>query len=185
MAKAGRKRKAGKRTASGRLSRAGQSVVFDQGTERTRMKFSVYGQDGSDAIGRAFYHGLLGDDGQNLKDTARKVFRAYWPMLAVGRVGSCLGDNHGAANDDDFLPPDERERKIEREKRLTEELRTVARLGHDYRRAFDALVIDINPDEGPAFLDAIIWAKTHGRAPAKADMDKLAKAIEALEAIAK
>ena len=125
MARRGRPRKAGKRTASGRLK--AQPVTFDKGTERTQDKFSVYGADGSDAIGRAYVMGLLGADSNghptsealDLRNLARKIHRAYWPMLAVGREKSCLGlDINGQAVNDNLLDPEEREYKIKREKRL-------------------------------------------------------------------
>lgn len=184
MSRAGRKRKAGKRTASGQLSRAKGSIVFDQGSPRTRDKFSVYGQDGSDAIGRAYHHGLLGDDGLNLRNAGRRVFRAYWPMFAVGRVQTAIGDKSGHANDDELLDRDQRERRIAAERWLADTLRMVDRMGRETRRAFDQLVININPDEGPAWLDSIIWHRARGVEPVEADMKTLAKALEPLSHIA-
>lgn len=186
MAKAGRKRKPGKRTPSGQLSRAvPQAVTFDKGSKRTQDKFSVYGADGSDAIGRAYVQGLLGPDGLELRNLARKVFRAYWPMLAVGREKSCLGlDINGQAVNDNLLPDEERDYKIARERRLTATLRKVDRMGQAHRRAFDALVIDINPDCGPIWLDGLIWAQEHGKPADPWHTSCLKRAMEALEAIA-
>lgn len=186
MAKAGRKRNAGKRTPSGRLSRAkAPSPIFDKGSQRTQDKFSVYGPDGSDAIGRAYVQGLLGEDGLELRNLARKIHRAYWPMLAVGREKSCLGlDINGQAVNDNLLDEDERAYKIAREKRLTHTLRHVAMMGQPHRRAFDALCIDLHPDCGPVWLDGIIWAKTHGKPVDPWHADCLKRAIEALKAVA-
>ena len=190
MARRGRPRKAGKRTASGRLK--AQPVTFDKGTERTQDKFSVYGADGSDAIGRAYVMGLLGADsnGQptsealDLRNLARKIHRAYWPMLAVGREKSCLGlDINGQAVNDNLLDPEEREYKIRREKRLTDTLRTVERMSRQHRKAFDDLCIELHPDCGPVWLDALIWAKRHGKTADRADEQAMARAIEALEQI--
>ena len=179
----GRPSKSGKRTKSGRLKE--RPVTFDRGTQRTQDKFSVYGADGSDAIGRAYVMGLLGDNGLELRNLARKIHRAYWPMLQVGREKSCLGlDVNGMAVNDNLLDPEEREYKIRREKRLTETLRSVERMGRQHRKAFDDLVVEINPDSGPLWLDAMIWAKEHGREPDPAHTQALERAIAALEHIA-
>ena len=59
MGKAGRKRKAGPRTASGRLI-----VLFDKGTDHVQAAKARYGDHYSSAIGRAFVSGLLGADDQ-------------------------------------------------------------------------------------------------------------------------
>lgn len=186
MAKRGRKRKPGNRTPSGQLSRAKpKQVTFDKGSDRTQDKFSVYGPDGADAIGRAYVKDLLGDNGLELRNLARKIHRAYWPMLAVGREKSCLGlDINGQAVNDNLLDPEEREYKIKREKRLTDTLRTVERMSRQHRKAFDDLCIEINPDTGPAWLDKLIWAKQHGKTPDRADAQALERAIEALKAVA-
>lgn len=182
MARRGRPRKAGKRTASGRLK--AQPVTFDKGTERTQDKFSVYGADGSDAIGRAYVMGLLGDNGLELRNLARKIHRAYWPMLAVGREKSCLGlDINGQEVNDNLLDPEEREYKIRREKRLTDTLRAVERMSRQHRKAFDDLCIEMHPDSGPAWLDGLIWAKTHGKPVDPAHKRAMTRAIEALEQI--
>lgn len=185
MAKAGRKRKAGTRTKSGALSRAGV-VRYDQGTDYSRMKVSVYGTDGTDAIGRAFHHGLLGPDALNLKNAARAVFRAYWPMMGVGAEKSCLGTERGSGgHSDGIIDLDTRDRQIAREKWLTDTLRMIDRMGRDHRRAFDGLCIDINPDCGPSWMDSIIWHKTHERDVPLGDAAKLRKALEVLAIIAK
>ena len=176
----GRKRKAGKREANGRIQRP--SVVFDQGSDRTRAKFSVFGQDGSDAIGRAYVAGLLGDDGLNLRNAARSVFRAYWPMMVVGRYQCAIADKSGGAVNDDDPSTD---RIKAREEWLTDTLRMVDRMGRDTRRAFDQLVIDINPDEGPSWLDSIIWHRQHGREPDRAHEALLERALEPLRIIAR
>lgn len=181
-AKAGRKRKDGARTSSGRLSRA-KDQTFDRGSDITRDKASVYGTDGSDAIGRAYVTGLLGPDGLNLRNVARSVFHAYWPMYAVGRETCAIGDKSGAANDDELLDQTILDRKIAREAWLNQTLRTVDRMGIDHRRAFDQLVVNINPDCGPSWLDALIWHK-HERTPPPASYTRtLRMALEALEKI--
>ena len=185
MAKAGRKRKAGTRTKSGALSRAGV-VRYDQGTDYSRMKVSVYGTDGTDAIGRAFHHGLLGPDALNLKNAARAVFRAYWPMMGVGIEKSCLGTERGSGgNSDGIIDLDTHDRMIARKRWLEDTLRTVDRMGRDHRRAFDGLCIDINPDCGPSWLDSLIWHKGHGSEAPVGDRLRLMRALEALAIIAR
>lgn len=182
MAK-GRPRKAGKRTKSGRLKE--RPVLFDKGSQRTEDKFSVYGPDGSDAIGRAYVMGLLGPDGLELRNLARKIHRAYWPMLAVGREKSCLGlDVNGMTVNDDILEPEEREYKIAREKRLTDTLRSVQRMSAQHRKAFDDLVIEIMPDHGPVWLEQLIWAKERKVEPDPAAKQAMERAIAGLEHIA-
>lgn len=184
MAK-GRKRKKGKRTPSGQLSRAKpRAVTYDKGTDRAQMKFSVYGADGSDAIGRAYQSELLGQDGLELRNLARKVFRAYWPMLSVGREKSCLGlDVNGQAVNDDLLPAEERQYKIDRERKLTQTLRQIDLMGPQARKAFDQLCIDIHPDCGPSWLDAIIYARKKGMEPDIAHRRNLDMALRALREI--
>lgn len=164
----GRKRKNGKREKNGRISRAGLPR-YDSGTDRAREKLSVYGTDGSDAIGRAFRAGLLGEDGAILVDTARAVHRAYWPMLGVGRIGCTLGNRTGQSGDGN----------PERERWLKETLDKVNVMGRPVRRAFDDLVININPDEGPVWLDRLIASKPHSD-----DGVMLAMAIRGISALA-
>ena len=164
----GRNRKMGKRTKSGQLSRAGQPR-FDKGSEKAADKFALYGTDGSDALGRAFVHGLLGSDGIVLRDTGRAVARAYWPMLGTGRISCTLGTKSGQGG----------EGNLEREQWLTATLRRIDAMGRDKRRAFDELAIDINPDTGPEWLDRTIAKQPLGNDTAKMDM-----AIEVLKALA-
>lgn len=180
MARTGRKPKPGKRINGGRHSRAGvPSVIFDKGTDKARDKFSVYGQDGSDAIGRAYIAGLLGDNASIVRDYARKVFRAYWPMLAVGPIGCAIGDKTWGSNDNDG-----RDYLIDRERWLTDTLRRIDRMGRPTRKAFDQLVIEINPDEGPAWLESLIWHKRHDRSPPREVSEPMDLALAALVELA-
>lgn len=182
MAK-GRKRKAGPRERNGRLART--APLIDRGTERAQARTAMYGTDGTDPIGRAHYHGLLGPDADTLKSAARQMFRAYWPMFGVGALRSAIGGSGGPtpANDDN-LPPEALQRKIERERWYMDKLAEVDALGRDYRRAFGQLVIDINPDEGPAWLDRAINAKRVFLDADRVDADTLAKALVGLRIIA-
>jgi len=167
MSKAGRKRKAGKRTATGQLSRAGRQ--YDKGSERAEWKQSVYGADGSDALGRAYVMGLLGEHGQTLLATGRAIARAYWPIFGHHAARCTLGGISGGGG----------EGSKEQEAWLTSQLDIVDALGRDYRRAFDSLVIDINADEGPVWLDRLI-----NQTPQTADQCTLYRAIYALNKLA-
>lgn len=168
MKKRGRTRKPGPRTPSGQLSRA----RIDRGNERAQAKQAKYGTDGYDALGRAFRSGLLGIHGQTLLNTGRAICKAYWPMLQIGKEGCTLSTSIGGHRIDT-------ERDAAREVWLLSQVRTIDAMGHDVRRAFDDLVIDLNPDYGPLWLDRLI-----ARSPYPGDGDKLCKAIDALEMLA-
>jgi hypothetical protein len=149
----GRKRKAGNRTRSGRLSRAGVPAVrIDRGNPRAELRTELYGTNGSDAIGRAYERGLLGtgSEAKAMLDTARAIHRAYWAWYATGPIRCALADRNGAAVEHD----EDREKKQERW--LNDMIRTVERGGRAVRVVFDHLVVDINPDYGPIWLDRII-----------------------------
>ncbi len=167
MASKGRKRKPGKRTATGQLSRSGQR--YDKGCERAEWKQSVYGPDGSDALGRAYVMGLLGEHGQTLLATGRAIARAYWPIFGTGRIGCTLGNRTGGDGDG----------SLSQEQWLSATLDSINALGRDYRNAFDALVIDVNPDEGPVWLDRLI-----DREPRNGDHESLLRAVYVLERLA-
>lgn len=179
MARAGRKPKQGKRTESGRLSRAGMpAVTFDKGTERTQAMQALYGPDGSDAIGRAYRAGLLGEgsEAKAILDTARKISNAYWVAYETGRYQNPLADRtHGSTVNLDH------ERIKRREIWLSECLSFVKHMGPQVRRAFDQLVIDVNPDSGPQWLEHLIWAKRHDKPSDMRCEQALRAALDALE----
>jgi len=176
MARKGRKRKNVAREPNGRPSRKGQvRIQFDHGTERARMKFEQYGTDGADAIGRAYQAGLLGDNADAIKDTARKIAKAYWPILEVGSYRCTLNDSFGGSNDNT-----DHGRAKAREQWLTSILRAVDSMGRAHRQAFDELVIDIHPDSGPAWLERAIYASKRQEAPDPSDSNRLAMAIAAM-----
>ncbi len=169
---AGRKRKKGPRTKSGQLSRKGVLPRIDRGTEITEAKIAMYGSNGSDAIGRAYMAGMLGEDAKPLLDTARKVSRIYWQSYEVGPIRCTTGGTSGGGNEPDH------ERIKRQEEWLNDKLGQIST-----RSIFDALVIDVNPDRGPAWLDRLLVAKRLAREPLKADMDNFCIAIDALERI--
>lgn len=177
----GRKRKNVKREPNGRPSRKGEvRIQFDHGTARAQMKFKQYGTDGADAIGRAYQAGLLGENADVLRDTARKIARAYWPMLEVGSYRCTLNDSFGGSNDNT-----DHERAKRREEWLTGVVRQADAMGREYRRAFDELVIDVHPDSGPVWLDRIIYARKHRSEITPNDAARLMMAINALVEIAR
>lgn len=177
----GRKRKQGARTKSGRLSRAGQPR-YDKGTERAQAMQALYGADGADAIGRAYRAGLLGSgsEAKALLDTARKVSNAYWAAYEVGGAFCTLGDkNHGGTAP---VPPEVVRR---REEWLNGCLDTVKALGHAKRRCFEQLVVDVNPDCGPHWLDRLCYAhRSRGVMIEPADATALENALTALAELA-
>lgn len=178
MARTGRNRKTGRRTQSGRLSRANPLPAFDRGTERTQASQALYGPDGNDAIGRAYRAGLLGEgtEAKALLDTARRIANAYWQAYSTGSYKCPLGDRtHGGAIDLDH------ERIRRREEWLRACLDAVHRMG--LRTQFDQLVIDVNPDCGPHWLDALIYAQRRHVDPDALHSQRLALAIKALETL--
>jgi len=167
MARAGRKRKEGRRDAKGKLR---PIIMPDRGNERTAEKREKFGTDGGDAIGRAYRSGLLGEDGQRLMQTARSFHRAYWPMFGIGQVGCTLGDRTGGGGDG----------SVEGERWVIKTVRKVDSLGRDHRKAFDELVLDFNPDYGPDWLDRHIENQQR-----PSDADTLGRAIRVLAMLAK
>lgn len=181
MARAGRKRKAGQRTKSGRLSRAGV-VPYDRGTERAQAMQALYGDNWSDPIGRAFEAKLLGEgsDAKAMLDFARSLHVAYWRAYMVGPIRCTLGGSDAKQTGDviDF----DAEKTRRREKWLNESLSCVSSMG--VRRQFDQLVLDVNPDHGPDWLDRIIYDEKRGKATAtQSDRAKLRAALDALETL--
>lgn len=173
MAK-GRKRKPGKRTKSGQLSRAGCPKRATP-NDRAAMMLALYGDNWPDAIGRAFESGLLGEGSaaKAMLDTARSLHAAYWQAYAVGPIRSAQGDITGGSGA--FNP----ERIKAREEWLASCLDRVKAMR--VRSQFDELVIDINPDAGPAWLDRLIYAKRTSQTPDISDSQRLRAALDALE----
>lgn len=177
MAKAGRKRKPGPRTKADRLSRAGVDP-YDRGTERTQAMQALYGSDGVDAIGRAYRVGLLGDDAEAkaMLDTARRIHNAYQAIYAVGKYQCALADKQSGliVDDDDGWG-------AIRKNRLDGDLEKVRRMGPRVKSAFDQLVIHVNADGGPDWLDRLCWTRINKRVgDDPADINRMAHVIDAL-----
>lgn len=190
MARAGRKRKQGARTKTGRLSRAGVPL-YDKGTERVQAMQALYGPDGGDAIGRAYRSGLLGEgsEAKAMLDMARSISNAYWQAFETGAIRCTLGERTFGS----VVLMDEAKAK-RREEWLNYQLDTVKGMGEPIRKAFYQLAIDVNPDCGPPWLDRLCVVAQRIRKPSKPfrmsdiaeaadqfDLGSLGNAIKALE----
>ena len=177
----GRKRKQGKRTKSGQLSRAGQPNIV-KGNERAQAMQALYGQDGCDAIGRAYRAGLLGQgsDAKAMLDTARRISNAYWAAYEVGPINCTLADRTGGEYSTEAA-----ENARRREEWLSGCMDAVKALGVHQRRFFGQLVVDVNPDHGPHCLDRLVFAHRTARMMIEPeDANALEWALEALAMIA-
>lgn len=180
MARAGRKMKPGRRTKAGRPSRAGE-IRYDRGTERTQAMQALYGTDGCDAIGRAYRSGLLGQ-GQEAKamlDTARRISNAYWRAYATGSYTCPLAERTSGA-----VVVLDHERIRRTEEWLRDSLDFVRRLGPRVDRAFRQLVIDVNPDCGPRWLDELVYAERSAKPADPCCQATMRAALDALEQLA-
>jgi hypothetical protein len=178
----GRKRKAGKRTPSGQLSRAApHQPLFDRGTDHAQAMQALYGPDGADQIGRAYRAGLLGQgsEAKAMLDTARRISNAYWRAYSTGSY-RCPLDTSPRGN----VAILDHERTRQTERWLTEALDFVNSMGRDVRRAFDALCIDVHPDHGPHWLDALIYASKQRKPADPAHAAQMRRALDALDALA-
>lgn len=137
--------------------------------------------DTCDAIGRAYCAGLLG--GGELADrrlqAARTIATRYWSIL-----GFATPDSLARFQPQQPSGPRDEDRDARREQALNEGLALVAACGREVRVAFDHLVIDPNPDQGPPWLDAIVMAHRSGTAPAERHTAMLECALTGLDAIA-
>ncbi len=175
MARRGRPRKSGKRTNADRLSRAGAILPFDHGTEHAKAMQVLYGNDGCDAVGRAYRAGLLGEgsEAKALLDTARRIANAYWIAYSTGRYQCPLADRtHGPGVEN---PEQVRNREVW----LSASLKSV----NGSRRAFDGLVIDVHPDHGPQWLDQVIADKRRNAEPTGSHWQTFSAAFDALRSL--
>lgn len=174
----GRPRKTAKRTPSGQISRAGKTPSRTAGNDKAVERARRFRSNGHDPIGRAFETGLLGsgDDGRPSLvarvrlDVARALYRAYWPMLGVGRVKCTLGESAGSSG----------QGNIKSERWLKRQMSIVGPMGSDERTAFDELVLDGHFDEGPDWLDRMICKQAR-----ESDARKLKMAIAVIDRLAK
>lgn len=137
--------------------------------------------DTCDALGRAYNAGLLGTGqrAQDLLSAGRKIASQYWRVYGFSTPDSLA--RFQPQRPSARLDPD-KEKIIE--DALNDGLDLVRARGRDVRRAFEQLVIDLNPDCGPAWLDQVVYAHRTKRTAAERDMTMLRLAVEGLEAIA-
>lgn len=144
----------------------------------------LYGEDSADAIGRAFRSGLLGDgsEAKALLDMGRKISNAYWGAYETGRFTCPLAGNIPSSGSIEHL---DHERIKRRELWLNGCLDFVNSMGTEVRRAFDQLVIDVNPDCGPAWLDRLCYSARREEDGQDNDRRSLRAALDALEILAR
>lgn len=192
----GRKRKAGARTKSGRLSRA-KSAAWDYGNERVvemRSRFARF-QDGKaaqqvfDPIGRAWAVGLLENprlDPAVLRDAGRRYGQRYWGHYPSAKMVSGYGrDTAPGPESDDLDDP---------AGRLFAKLdRMLVDAGRLAWRAVQELVVDYHwlPDSNPDWLDRLIDERmaragqaVYGSLHRLDDYQRLERAVEGLMALA-
>lgn len=150
MARAGRKRKEGKRDAKGKLRPINMP---DGGNDKAKAKKKLFGTDGWDAVGRAYRTGLLGDDGQALMDAARRIKVAHQRTgLIVGNYQCPLNQARGGGMNVDLDPESARRRQ----QRVFDSLWASGPRNTMASSAFYGLVITEHPDSGPGWLDRLI-----------------------------
>lgn len=174
----------GSRSASGRKrDRAPARVSACEGVIRRKELYSVAANDTDtcDAIGRAYTAGLLGsgEHAKTLLIAGRKIAAQYWRVY-----GFPTPDSLARFQPQQPSTPMDPEREKIREQALSDALDIIAKVGRDHRRCFDQLVIDMNPDCGPPWLDRIAYAHRRGISASEGDYNALRLAKEGLEAIA-
>ena len=97
----GRPRASGKRTRSGRLIPLDPEARRVKGSEQAERRKELFGDNGYDAIGRAYAVGLLGE-GDQAKDRlaiGRRYAQAYHAEWSIGRYRCALDSSpRGASN---------------------------------------------------------------------------------------
>lgn len=180
----------GSRSASGRKrDRAPARVDPCLGIIRRKEELGVATNDTNttEAFGRAYVSGLFGngDRARDMLTAAERIHVQYWRVyLPMGYLADSLAR---------FFPQDAKgsplspEQRVERERimedSLNDALALVRARGRDVAKAFEQLIIDPNPDQGPAWLDSIIWAHRHKKQASERDYAMLALAKEGLEAL--
>lgn len=183
-AKAGRKRKAGERTASGRLRQA-----YDYGCDGVQRRREMYGtpanDDGKvnrdhtfDAIGRAWSAGLLEVDGKDsaaMRDAGRDYAALFWRIYGIGKHKDSLSRfvaSSGSSGDRDAAL----------EAAFNSRNDALRAMGHTIKLAVEKLCLDDpgGSDAGPAWLDRLIFFKRQKIAAQPGDKEILENALKGL-----
>lgn len=203
----GKNQPKGTRTASGRLRRSMEHERRVEPCDGVKRRHDLYGiaandtgdadertlrkrdeTDTCDAIGRAFNAGLLHRDrarAKELLNAGRRIHRQYWRHV-VDPVHKHRDSLERYMPQTGTAPVSDKDRDRIIEDALNDALKMVRNEGHNVRYAFDQLVIDLQPDAGPVWLDRIVEAH-RARPPRRAtegDYFLLQLAIKGLEAIA-
>lgn len=175
----------GNRSASGRKrDRTPERATACDGLMRKRAEYGFADNDAdyADAIGRAHIAGLLGtgDRAKDMVVAARKIAWQYWRVFRpeFGTPDSLARFQPQAPTG---RPDPERERILE--DAMNDSLDSIGKAGRNVRTAFDQLVIDMNPDHGPAWLDRVIFARRSGKSADNGDWQRLEWALEGLRVI--
>lgn len=176
----------GLRSASGRLrDRTPKRVEPSEGIVRRKASLGVPANDTNtcDALGRCYIAGFLGrgdreERARSLLAAGRKIASQYWRVYGFATPDSLARFQPGNAS----VPMDPALEKI-REDALNVALEMVRARGHQVYTAFQQLVVDMNPDQGPRWLDAMIWAEKHGKPIGERDAHMMKLALEGLEAV--
>lgn len=173
---AGRPRKAGKRTASGRLKRNNYpEFTYVRGSEWVQAMQARFGTHYNTALGRAYAAGLLGEGTEALnRYQAGKKFARLWRWKYGGDAYRCALDDTPRGGHDEIHANDDREHDHKWLKASADSL-DVSGL----RPYFDALISSLNVDSGPFWLDSLLAGSKDAR-----DKMLLAAAIRALDIIA-
>ena len=189
MARAGRKRKAGARTKSGRLiatirPRADQGTaelrlhrarragaldpasarLWQQGRAEEAVETIGAGDHGQavDAIGRAWLAGLLEHParaGEAMRDAGRVLFKLYWSHYAELAPSGGLYRELVGRGAVRGGATGDIERAAQLEAALNRRLGILDDCGRDVRKAVESLCIDHHFEFGPAWLDRLIAAR--------------------------
>jgi len=151
MAKAGRKQKAGKRLKSGRLSRAGVDR-FIKGNDAAEANKARYGGYGMEALGRAYYSGLLG-----LRDDPRAKERYTKGEKLVNEWRKHFGEHYRCGLDDSPRGGNDNEESESQIARYHWMRREIARLDEaGFGSWFHQFCLARNTYVGPSWLDRVL-----------------------------
>lgn len=165
----GRKRKQGKRTPAGQLSRAGQRAKPSDWVQAQQDRF---GNHYGSALGRAYASGLLGEGNEaKARYDAGKKFTLRYTRTFGGDSYTCpLGDRSGSNDNHDP------ERDRHQQEWLFEMMNKLDHAG--VRPYLDQLLSSLYVDTGPYWLTDLLAGKRH-----PADVMVLNAAIKALDII--
>jgi hypothetical protein len=141
--------------------------------------------DTCDAIGRAYCAGLLGtgDRANDMLMAGRRLAAQYWIAYGVPTMDSLARFQPQDAKGEPRTQEQRDESDRIREQMLNDSLDTINKAGRAVRKYFDELVIDLNPDHGPAWLDRIVFAHRRGDRAREMDYAWLEMAKQGLGAI--